>query len=599
MSDDTLTQSLLAYITHNTYPDSESISSSTLPSCEYSTLLSSLQTARSQAQDLIRSLSRNAAPDIDEWISRAKELQADILRSRDTARQIVLAAEAGEKLRAEAEDTGKKVEFLEREVGFNETLTGTLEHVRHANGLLERAQEDAVRGNVEGALKRLEDAESSIGALESDDGGGRAVDVLKQRASQLREGLVETATECWNALLAVNVEEKSLRIQSEGLDADVPGAAVPEISLEAVVTAAKGLDILDELVRQLSKNIERAILRPRMQVDDNGQVAKLSASGHKLSCLAKISDLSSSLLFQDLRLLVDFISSRVPPSIGQALSHYLIPSLTSRLESQWLDPAIPVSISQVADFETLLASVTDLADHIESLSWNGTEGLREWVQNAPRAWLTKRREVVLGEVRNLVFTGLREREVVERVETRVVSKEDAGAIGAGGEDDWDEAWDEPEEEGAAAVSKSKEDEDEDEDEAASAWDLADDDYISKKEGSTDEGGEEDDAWGWGDDDTPSQKPPSPVATKKAQPSTIQPQGSTNGQQQEMTLRETFTITSIPPGILEILQTLISDAQNPLRSRLRINPHCPSINSPLHPAHSRTSNLPRHSTYSVQ
>lgn len=556
MSADVLTSSILNYINHASYPESEEVASATLPSSALSTLLRDLQETQNSAKEEIRALSRDTAPDIDEWIARAKDLQADILRSRDTARQIVQEAEAGKALKDEVEDSGNKARLLEKEVVFNETLTGRLEHIQYANALLEKAQDEVVTGSVGQALETLEDAEASIAALEGMR-ASRALEVLRERLAQLREGMVETATECWDSLVSVKMEENKVHIEEAGIAANVPGSAVSEVTLDAIVMGLEGLSIFDPLVQKLARDIDRAILKPRMLVDQDGQVAKLSAHRQSLHCSKNSQDLSPVHLFHDLRAIVEFLSTHLPNSIAIPLSTHLIPALTTRLESHWLDPAMPVDIKEMPALQSLLAFVTDLADYIESLGWNGTKGLREWVDNAPGAWLTKRREVLLGEVRNLVFAGLRERKVVERVETRMMKKEDVGLGENGGaEDEWDTAWDDAEEEPGAAARIKEEDPLDDGD--ASAWDM-DDDTPESKESSKQEGGE-DDAWGWGDDETAPQQPATAVTTRQTP---VPAPAKTNGQpqaEQEMTLRETFTVTAIPDGILGILQQTVFDAQ---------------------------------------
>jgi centromere/kinetochore protein ZW10 len=559
MATDVITPSVLSYITHNTYPDSESVFSADLSSATLSDLLHALRKEQDVVKFEIRSLSQTTAPDIDSWISRAKELQADILRSRETARQIVADAEAGKDLHAEVEDKAKKLELLEKEVDFNETLTGTLDHVRYANGLLDRAQEEAVLADVQNCLESLEEAESSIAALDGV-AGSRAVDTLRQRAVQLRDGIKEAGVEFWDGFISVNTEEKWVRIQESGVHAYVPGAKVPELGLDAIVEAAKRMDVFDFLVQKLAKDLDRAVLRPRMTVSDEQLVAKVDINGEELSCAGVGHALDTQSLFEDLRRILGFLSSRLPKTVTVPLSSQLVPALANRLENHWLDPAVPVSMKDIPDFQVLLDNVTDFAEYIESLGWSGSETLREWTQDAPRAWLTKRREAVLGDVRNLVFEGLRERKVVERVETRVVNKEDmgisskAGVAGQGNEadNDWDDAWDEPDEEPSKPAQKPINEDDDD----SSAWDLEEEDPPTK--GESGDGPDNDDAWGWGDEE---QKPPSPVANKKQPKSTSasKPNGD-SGSQQELTLRETFTVSAIPDGILAILQQTVSDAE---------------------------------------
>ena len=561
MSTDTLVPTILNYINHGSYPESEEVASATLTSSDLSTLLDELRKSQNEARDSIRSLSRSAAPDIDTWITRARELQADIIRSRDTAREIVREAEEHQKLRADVEDKRNKVELLWKEVAFNETLTGTLDHVGYANSLLQRAQEEAVIGNVEKALSRLEDAEASIAGLEGVK-ESRAVAVLQQRAEQLREGLIESATECWNALIQVDIENKRVWIQRKGLKTAVPEAAVPEISLDAIVNAVKGLNVFDSVIQNLARDLDRAILRPRMVPDTNDQVAKVLSSDTELSCPGKTSDLSSDLLFKDIQHILPYLSEKLPPTVAQALSSHLVPVLTRRLETYWLDPSIPLDISEMPAFQSLLDQSSTLVQQIESFGWSGTKGLHEWIDNAPRSWLTKRREAVLGEVRDWVFKGLRERKRVERVETRTVRREDIGLSSKeeakeGGGDNWDDAWDD---EDAKPEPPARRSQPEKVDEDASAWELDDDEVSETKEGSSQDGGD-DDAWGWGDADeeAPSSQQPSPTTNGKQAPKpSPPPNGEANSQ--EITLRETYTTTAIPSAILSILQTSIADAE---------------------------------------
>ena len=589
MAADTLTQPMLDYISTGAYPDSESVASATLSSSDLASVLQSLNQAQDEAKSEIRSLSASTAGDVDSWISNAKALQADILRSREVARQIVQEAEQGEKLKAKVHDQGNKVVLLEKEVEFNESLAGTLEHVRYANGLLQKAQDEAVKANVGKALDRLEDAEASIAGLEGLQ-TSRACDVLSGRAEELRRGLRDTVTECWNALIAVNHEQRTLRVEKDGLKTEVPGAAVPAISLELVVQAAKGLEVFDHLVMKLGKDVERAILRPRLMRDEDQLLALVEVSGNAINCSKKNEDTSAAALLQDLQRIFEFLATRLPPPITIPLSTTLMPALTARLEDRWLDPALPLTLSEVRVFSPLLGDVTALADQIEKYAWHGSKALHDWVSNAPRGWLTKRREAVLGDVRGLVFTGLRERKTVERVETRVVSQGD-GILGGGkqgGDDDWDTAWDEPDE-GSVKGSEKRSAKGDADDDDASAWDLDDDEVDKQDKVSNGEGGEED-AWGWGDGDEDSAaKPPSPTATRKQPPPTTvgKPNGSTTpprSKEQELTLRETFTTTHVPDGILTILQTLISDAET-----LASDPDLST--SPIAPAASALYTLP--------
>ncbi|WPH01117.1 Hypothetical protein R9X50_00395200 [Acrodontium crateriforme] len=556
MSADVITPAILEYLEHGAYPEDNSISSTNLSSDALANLLSALRDAQNEAKAEIRDLSKATASDIDPWISRAKGLQADILRARETARQVVAEADSGRELKLKAQEAENKAKLLEKEVAFNETLAGTLEHIKHANGLLNDVQDQAVKRNVEGALAKLHDAESAIGGLDSME-NSRAVLLLRKRADQLRDNMIETTTEWWNTVVDVNQEEKNVIIKQ-----DTAGG----IGLESVATAAQGLGILHTLLQKLTKELERAIFRPRLFVDDKNQVARLSATEGRLECSGKTDDLSYERLFADMNHILRFLASYLPSSLSVPLSKTLIPAVISRLQEHWLAPAVPLEVDELSAFQTTLDNVIALADQIDSYEWDGAKALRDWVQGAPRIWLTKRREAVLGDVRNLVFSGLKERKIVERVETRMVDANDTLDTGtdgngnkAGENEDWDTAWDDPEDkepEGPqtsvpAGTIETEDDEDEDE---ANAWGADDEDERHEAT----EGGDED-AWGWGDDET---KPDSPVVAKKS-PAKVNGGSkppARESSEREMTIRETFTVTGVAEGVLAIVKDIIHTAE---------------------------------------
>ena len=564
MAADTLTPAILQYIDHHAYPESEEVASAELGTDALASLLEAIHSAQAEVEQEVKALSKNTAPDIDTWITRAKDLQADIQRSRETARQIVAEHEAGRDLRAKGEESGRKVQLLEKEVAFEETLAGTLEHIAYANGVLDAAQEHAVLANVKDALRELEEADASIAGL---DGlkDTRACALLQNRAAQLRENLCETATEFWNGFVQVDHDGRCITIASHGPAAVLDGAVTDEITFGLMVFATQGMGIFDSLVQKLSKDIERTILRPRLTVDDEWQVAKVAVSGQELSCAERQDDMTYGTLFVDLQKTIDFFAERLPEEVGVALSESLIPALSTRLEEYWLEPAVPLDVKEMPAFQETLSLVGQFADRIEALGWQGTKQLRAWVQNAPRIWLTKRRETVLGDVRNLVFAGLRETKVVERIETQMVSKDDHQAlqgVAEEGEDEWDTAWDEPEEEpqSAKAVAEKLETVPSANDDEGSAWDT--EDMFDQRSGDGTTASDEGDAWGWGDDQQ-QQQAQSPVATKKVEPPPAANKGGDRSaplKEREMTLRETFTVTAVPDGVLGTIQQIISDAQ---------------------------------------
>jgi centromere/kinetochore protein ZW10 len=544
-----LTPAILRYVDTGAYPESEEVVTANLQPNALANILEELRKEQHDVKQEIRTLSSKTAPDIDTWISRAKELQVDIQRSRETARQIVAEAEAGRELKAKVKDSGNKVALLEKEVSFNEGLTATLEHIRYASGILMRAQDEAVKGCIQTALEKLEQAESSIGGLQGVE-GSKSVGILTKRAETLRENLKDSAIVGWNSLVSASYEEKSITVHSHKDDA-------PEVTPSSLVAAAPALEVFERLVQKVSRDVDRVLLKPLMSIDSSGRPGKISATDDSITCGRLEHDDHAATIFTDLKTIIDFLVNKLPRDICIPLSRSLMPSLTSRLDAYWLEPSIPLDMSQMSFFQTTLNDVQDFVQFLDDCKWENTVELHEWVSNAPRSWLTKRRETLLGDVRNLVFSGLKDTKTVERVETQMVSDAHADTDNAEeNEDDWDTAWDEPEVDtkDAAAHSDSVQKPVEDDDDDASAWDT-DDMGDSKK---TDEDGGED-AWGWGDEEG-SQKTSSPVLAQKELSKQNGGDTASKTSQQEMTLRETYTVTAIPDGILKIIQQVISDAE---------------------------------------
>ncbi|GAB7359319.1 hypothetical protein MBLNU230_g5970t1 [Neophaeotheca triangularis] len=565
MAADVLTPAILGYIDHGAYPESEDIASAEIPAESLEPLVQALQNAQNEAKNEVRALSRSTASDIDTWISRAKELQSDILRSRDTARDIVSAAEEASKLKSDVQDAGSKAALLEKEVAFNDSLVGTLEHLRSANAMLDGVQEKASAGQVAQALRKLEEANSVVEGL-GGLGDSRAYGLLKARSSELKSSIAETANDYWNLLVAVNIKDHCVVIRERN-DEAIGG------DIQTVLDTLAGLQTLDATLQRFGKDFERAIIRPRIFSDRQGRLGAVNIDHDRIECQASDkSSQQSTELFKDLHNIVDYLATRLPSSVCVPLSQHLIPKLASQLEEEWLDPAMPLDLGQLDAFNQLLADVIALADKVDGHDWHGSAPLREWVQSIPRLWLTKRREAVLGDVRNVVFAGLRDTKVVERVETQMVSKEDALAGGGGGgeggggegaEDEWG-AWDDQDEDPVPPTPQTKsvysdgttEHSDNDDDEAT-AWGIDDADDIDKDEDN------EEEAWGWDNEDD-TQKPGSPTSARKQPPSplkNISQSAENQPQEREMTLRESYTVTSIPDSILSMIQQIISDAQS--------------------------------------
>ena len=107
-------------------------------------------------QTEIRQISHDSAPDVDAWIKHAKSIQDDIDRSRRLASSIVRQAEAEDETEETLQEKEKYVEFLTKEVSFNDQLLSALKGIQGVDEILQQAEELAAKQSIVEALFKLE-----------------------------------------------------------------------------------------------------------------------------------------------------------------------------------------------------------------------------------------------------------------------------------------------------------------------------------------------------------------------------------------------------------------------------------------------------------
>jgi centromere/kinetochore protein ZW10 len=95
-------------------------------------------------QTKIRQISCESAPDVDSWIVHAKSIQEDIERSKRLASSIVRQAEADDETEETLQEKENYVEFLTKEVSFNNQLLSALKGIQDVNECLQQNILDAL-----------------------------------------------------------------------------------------------------------------------------------------------------------------------------------------------------------------------------------------------------------------------------------------------------------------------------------------------------------------------------------------------------------------------------------------------------------------------
>ena len=243
-----------------------------------------------------------------------------------------------------------------------------------------------------------------------------------------------------------------------------------------------------------------------------------------------------------------------------------MPNLLSRLKSVWLSSAVPIDLEATETLQSIIQSVIDFSNLLEKQEWPGKADLMEWVEDIPRFWLGKRRQQSLDRVKSLLAGRPRTARTVERVETQFVSPKEGIFTNAEAANEWNAEWSDDEgsvrpNPGNVGLNHSKNTE---KDEDVVAWGL---DEFNEGEAQPQEpelrDDCEEDAWGWGEEEEASGE--RSHATKKAlsNPSKQESNGSFGAAPRtamEITLKETYNITSLPIELLSIIRDIIIDVE---------------------------------------
>jgi centromere/kinetochore protein ZW10 len=490
-------------------------------------------------------------------MTNAQSLQDDINRSKHIANDILRQAEepvVSGKAREEAEE---KVVFLQAELAYNQRVKDALRSIRDVNQILDEVEKARDQRRIVDALRLLEKSWAALDALPASQ-SVRVRRLLDIRAFELKSNVHEVFDHVWKALIHVDIDERSISI-TESKDGEA-------MSLSDAVVGLQAYKEVDQRMAQLWHDFDLAIVGPRMNIG-NKTLPAIMSDGEVLRAEGE-SDRTIDTLFADMDRVFSFFAERLPPDLIESMSALMMPEVVSRIISVWLDLAVPASLDEMDKFEDVMASAKKFCARLTELKYFGFNELQEWVENAPRVWLAKCRETALDTVRIRLSGGLGSPKQVERVEKQMVSRAEGqelvaapNPVAATDDDDWGAAWDDEGDEPNEEVAQPQQADQnqvgaEVEEEAADAWGWGDDgeaqeaadpqSHELQSEAQTDDAAE---AWGWGDDD------PHGVAGDET---ATRPPIAVPEQTREMTLKETYNISSMPEPVLQLIFAILED-----------------------------------------
>lgn len=154
-------------------------------------------------QEEICKLSRETAPDVDGWISQARQLHADIERSRVTAREIVIQHEKGQQFRHQVAEATEKVQHLQDEIALNRTLSETVEEIRSLEHQLASAHEAVNDNQSHRSVELLQALENTLAATPLPP-NSHALRILSSKCSDLRSSIGVGLKRQWDSFAQIN-----------------------------------------------------------------------------------------------------------------------------------------------------------------------------------------------------------------------------------------------------------------------------------------------------------------------------------------------------------------------------------------------------------
>lgn len=143
-------------------------------------------------------------------MSQARQLRADIERSRETARNIVAQHERTQPLRARVQDAAAKVQLMKTELAFNEGVTHVLEEVQKFTAQISNGRKAVEVEQINESITSLEAAEQFIQSSELLR-HSNAASLLQLRLSSLRNDIANMLLSCWNRQVQLDRNELEIR----------------------------------------------------------------------------------------------------------------------------------------------------------------------------------------------------------------------------------------------------------------------------------------------------------------------------------------------------------------------------------------------------
>ncbi|RVX72255.1 hypothetical protein B0A52_04459 [Exophiala mesophila] len=561
MSDDvSVAQALKDAIIKGSYPQSEELLTSDLSSNLISSLLSQITQTRAELSHEIGIATRGETKDVHQWIVQARKVQEDIAKCKLESRKIVEEHVHLQNLRSQAADHNAKVNLLNSEIEFSETLKHEFSNIALASQALKEVEADLLSGNPFGAADKL----NRLGGHAPLSSRSRSAIITRDLKDELRLKTRVQLEAKLHAQINVQKEQYTTWIQVSPTE-----TTATSNNSDSILRALDQLGEPQDVVESLTDKLRTFFLSP-LRKSSRLKYSAYRLGEHKLTVELGHEESSFDKVFDYVSSFTQFLHTSMSKTIQDAAVQAIYPDLMALLVNDWLTPELPIDLDKLDRLDQIRQQMNRLLDQLETLSWHGRTELQAWTNQINRIWLAKRKAATLDAVRKGLASSKGVLRQVERVETRIIDtqpKEHAQEESI--PEDWNANWDEDATEESESSIKAKAQDAEDDE--ASGWGFDDDDddetaEAKPAETSTDnqrdkngDDGEEEDAWGWGDEDTENKTVPTKKQGAK-ETNTTNKNEKEPAEPQQQTLSEWYSISEVPDYILETIGKDVSDAE---------------------------------------
>ncbi|KAK9324104.1 hypothetical protein V1517DRAFT_318769 [Lipomyces orientalis] len=420
---------------------------------------------------------------------------------------------------------------------------------------------------------------------------------LKEEVNTLSSSVLHSLHSLWIKFIEFQRDGSQLLVQ-KALKAEGH-----EVSLADIAEALKRFDFADKVIALNDKLKDPIVARI---LDMEHPVIVEVAYDDSVSSLNIVSNLDAASytfdqLIENLSKFIKFINTTMPESISHPLAVDVSAIITTQLIDVTFQQSIPLALSEFPKFEVVLRQIKEFDKFLQKEKWTRSDELTDWVSRVPSVWYKKKCDSVLVLARQIVSEAMSsERKIVEKRgaivsadalsdasrkrDTRrsFESKENQRSSD---EYDWNEEWDDNDngrEEAivpatshatATAVTENVAAEDDD------GWGFDESLDLSENEDVASGGaGSDPDDWNWGDEEVDRPEPVRPAKATTPVQAAKKPKGlmprSTPARGSSLRkatarspspiisgLNETYVVTAVPQKILEVIQTLLCDAND--------------------------------------